>query len=92
MQKLTFLLIAFAVFAVAFSAPATFLPNNRRQVTQQFYTNPYDVLTRLPKNQQEAIVQARRFFAGTQKDEQAQEQFLGALAGFLLPYLFNNGK
>lgn len=85
MQKLAFLLIAFAVFAAAFSAPTMFLPNNRRQAVQQLHTNPYDYL---PRDQQEAIVQtlSRGFFAGTQKEEQAQEQFWGMLASALLPY------
>lgn len=82
MQKLTLLLFTLAVFAVAYSAPTA---NNRKRVNQQLYTNPYDYL---PRDQQDAIIQslARGFFAAAQNDEQAKEQFWGALAGALLPF------
>ena len=100
MQTLTLLTIAAAVLAVAFSAPASFYreeATDERQNTgeEQMYNpiryNPnIRLLRRLPAAQKEAIVQ---FIArGAFQDEQAEEQFWGALlapvAGSLLNKAF----
>lgn len=104
MQPAVLLLIASAVLGVCFSAPATFLPGNRKQPTsegvvwpllptprEQLYTNPYDYLRRLPIAEKQAVLQelSRRVLQGSKNDEEAQEQFLGTLATILAPIAVN---